>query len=137
MANITAFIAIIQQAARGEDVRDAIADALEAMNDDIPDSVEAALADAKASGEFDGPQGPTGPAGDDGVSPAVTITTITRGHRVTITDAEHPSGQSFDVMDGAGDMLASVYDPNDTVADAGGIEAYVAAAIGTVIGGQY
>lgn len=77
MANIAALIAIIQQAARGEDVRDAIADALEAMNSEIPDADE------------------------------------------------------------IGDMLASVYDPDDNIADAGGIEAYVSAAIGTVIGGQY
>lgn len=47
-----------------------------------------------------GPAGPEGPAGSDGVSPEVTITTITGGHRVIITDAEHPTGQSFDVMDG-------------------------------------
>lgn len=39
--------------------------------------------------------------GSDGYSPAVTITEITGGHRVTITDKEHPSGQAFDVMDGA------------------------------------
>lgn len=77
MANIAALIAVIQQAARGEDVRDAIADALEAMNSEIPDADE------------------------------------------------------------IGDMLASVYDPDDNIADAGGIEAYVSAAIGTVIGGQY
>ena len=66
------------------------------------------------------------PRGDDGVSPEVTITAITGGHRITITDADHPSGQSFDVMDGAGagDMRASVYDPNGTVATAGGIPAY-------------
>lgn len=43
-----------------------------------------------------------GPQGNTGVSPEVTITTITGGHRVTITDADHPSGQSFDVMDGSG-----------------------------------
>lgn len=77
MANIAAFIAIIQQAARGEDVRDAIVDALESMNSEIPDADE------------------------------------------------------------IGDMLASVYDPDDNIANAGGIEAYVSAAIGTVIGGQY
>ena len=41
-----------------------------------------------------------GPAGDDGVSPEVTVTSITGGHTVTITDADHPSGQSFNVMDG-------------------------------------
>jgi len=38
--------------------------------------------------------------GVDGVSPTVTITEITRGHRVKITDAEHPNGQNFDVTDG-------------------------------------
>jgi hypothetical protein len=40
--------------------------------------------------------------GEDGYSPEVTITTITGGHRVTITDKDHPQGQSFDVMDGQG-----------------------------------
>ena len=38
--------------------------------------------------------------GEDGYSPAVTITEITGGHRITITDEAHPDGQSFDVMDG-------------------------------------
>ena len=38
--------------------------------------------------------------GEDGFSPEVTITEISGGHRVTITDEEHPDGQSFDVMDG-------------------------------------
>lgn len=48
-----------------------------------------------------GPQGPVGPAGnpgDDGFSPVVTVTTITGGHRVTITDAQ--GAHTFDVMDG-------------------------------------
>ena len=78
-----------------------------------------------------GEQGPTGADGQDGVSPEVTITTITGGHRITITDAEHPSGQSFDVMDGsgAGDMQASTYDPQGAVATAGGIPSYVSSAI--------
>ena len=50
-----------------------------------------------------GPTGTTGPKGDQGdpgVSPEVTISEIAGGHTVTITDAEHPQGQSFDVMDG-------------------------------------
>lgn len=74
-----------------------------------------------------GSQGPAGQDGDDGVSPTITITTITGGHRVTITDADHPSGQSFDVMDGtgSGDMTKAVYDSNNTVANAGGITSYV------------
>jgi len=46
------------------------------------------------------PRGQTGAAGQDGVSPTVTISTITGGHRITITDEDHPDGQSFDVMDG-------------------------------------
>ena len=70
---------------------------------------------------------PQGSAGTDGVSPEVTVTTITGGHTVTITDADHPSGQSFNVMDGAGngDMVASTYDSDASVANAGGIAAYV------------
>ena len=38
--------------------------------------------------------------GRDGYSPEVTITEIEGGHRVTITDKDHPQGQTFDVMDG-------------------------------------
>lgn len=48
-----------------------------------------------------GPQGPAGQNGTngtDGVSPTITVTDITGGHRVTITDATGP--HSFDVMDG-------------------------------------
>ena len=45
-----------------------------------------------------GIQGETGDPGKDGVSPAVTTTTITGGHRVTVTDAS--GDHSFDVMDG-------------------------------------
>lgn len=49
---------------------------------------------------FTGATGSPGPAGRDGYSPAVTVTDITGGHRVTITDETHPLGQNFDVMDG-------------------------------------
>lgn len=54
-----------------------------------------------------GPQGPAGADGTDGVSPEVTVSAITGGHRVTITDADHPLGQSFDVMDGEDAALPS------------------------------
>lgn len=112
----------------------------------VQETVDAALQEAKDSGEFDGPQGPkgepgiqgepgeqgvqgiqgvkgdkgdkgdtgatgpkgdtgaTGPKGDTGaqgipgVSPSITVTDITGGHRVTITDAT--GAHSFDVMDG-------------------------------------
>lgn len=73
-----------------------------------------------------GQNGQDGEDGQDGVSPTITITAITGGHAVTITDATHPSGQTFNVMDGTGggDMMASTYDPNGNVATAGGIKAY-------------
>ena len=45
-----------------------------------------------------GPQGPAGEPGTDGVSPEVTVTEISGGHRVTITDAG--GTQTFDVLDG-------------------------------------
>ena len=38
----------------------------------------------------------------NGYNPAVTITNITGGHQVKITDKDHPTGQTFNVMDGAG-----------------------------------
>lgn len=53
-----------------------------------------------------GDTGPEGPKGDDGFSPSVTITTISGGHRITIVDADHPTGQSFDVMDGTGAVIS-------------------------------
>ena len=56
--------------------------------------------------------------GTDGVSPAVTIETITGGHRVIITDKDHPSGQSFDVMDGEvsqADLDAAVGNLNQSI----------------------
>lgn len=45
-----------------------------------------------------GPQGPEGEPGTDGVSPEVTVTEISGGHRVTITDAD--GTEAFDVLDG-------------------------------------
>jgi hypothetical protein len=40
------------------------------------------------------------PAGQDGVSPTVTISATATGHKVKITDRDHPSGQEFNVDDG-------------------------------------
>ncbi len=48
--------------------------------------------------------------GEDGVAPEVTIETITGGHRITITSAAHPDGQSFDVMNGSGSGGVTVDD---------------------------
>lgn len=80
------------------------------MNVDVsipnPFSVEIAMNLGPQGPKGDtGPTGPTGPTGQtgqsgaDGVSPSVTVTGITGGHNVTITDATGP--HSFDVMDGA------------------------------------
>lgn len=44
------------------------------------------------------PRGDTGETGDDGFSPTVTVTEISGGHRITITDAN--GSQSFDVLNG-------------------------------------
>ncbi len=133
MADISAQIRTIQQAARGEEVRDALVSGLTAMNNSIPTSVQAAVAEAVESGDFTGPQGETGA---DGVSPGVTVTVITGGHRVTITDRARPNGQNFDVLDGSGDMTAGTYDANGAVANAGGIAAYVAAQIALITDGN-
>lgn len=54
---------------------------------------------------------------------------------MTVTDATHPNGQSFDVLDGAGsgDMVSTTYDPNGTVATAGGIEEFVKQQINSIV----
>lgn len=99
-----------------------------------------------------GPQGPKGDSGDkgeigpqgipgnNGVSPILTISTISGGHRITITDAD--GSKSFDVKDGTNGKDAAItkaaivsalgytpYDPNKTKLDAsmliGGINSIV------------
>lgn len=56
----------------------------------------------------------TGKDGADGVSPAVTVTTITGGHRVNITDKTHPNGQDFYVYDGTDGEKGDKGDPAPT-----------------------
>lgn len=80
----------------------------------------------------DGKDGGTGPQGEPGISPTVSVEPIGGGHKVTITDADgqHP----FDVLDGrdgegSGDMLASVYDPQNKHTD---VFKYVDNAVGNV-----
>lgn len=57
-----------------------------------------------------GNDGNDGEDGEDGVSPTVTFTTITGGHTMTVTDKDHPSGQSINIMDGSGGSGTSDYD---------------------------
>lgn len=103
---------------------------------DITGGHRISIRDAVGTKTFDvldgatGPQGPkgdtgatgstgaTGPAGADGFSPTLTVTTITGGHRVTITDAN--GSRYFDVMDGSGSGGGSGHDgfsPIVTVTD--------------------
>lgn len=51
--------------------------------------------------------GAPGADGADCVSPVITVSSITGGHRLTITDAEHPSGQTVDVMNGEDYVLTN------------------------------
>ena len=97
--------------------------------DDLQAATNEALAQAKASGEFDGPQGPEGPQGPqgekgdegkpgkdgqdgspgkdgndgqpgkDGTPPVISVSAITGGHRITITDAN--GTKTVDVMNGS------------------------------------
>ena len=64
-----------------------------------------------------GTPGSPGSPGDDGYSPVVTITDIEGGHRVTITDETHPTGQSFDVMDGQGGGGGGTVTVDDALSD--------------------
>lgn len=54
----------------------------------------------------DGADGKDGSPGADGFSPTVSVTDITGGHRVTITDKD--GDKTFDVMDGEGGTGGSV-----------------------------
>ena len=55
----------------------------------IPETIDEALAEAKASGEFDGPAGPAGQDGadgQDGYSPTATVVKSGKTATITITD---------------------------------------------------
>lgn len=72
--------------------------------------------------EARGEKGEKGNKGDNGISPTITVTDITNGHRVTITDAD--GTKTFDVMNGAqgdpgakGDPGADGVSPTVTVTE--------------------
>lgn len=77
---------IDQLLAAAKAARDAAA-AAERLAQSVRDDADA--------GKFDGKNGA------DGYAPEVTIEQIDGGHRVTITSADYPEGQSFDVINGA------------------------------------
>lgn len=85
-----------EQASAIDQIVGALNTALEEVEDlaeGIPGEIEDALAEAKASGDFDGTDG------QDGFSPTIEVETITGGHRITVTDAN--GDQVFDVTDGS------------------------------------
>lgn len=72
-----------------------------------------------------GEKGERGERGQDGISPTVTITPITGGHRITITDAD--GEHSADVMDGT--MLGIA----DLIGNSEGATASKAYSVGDVL----
>ena len=135
MADISTELQAIMDAIYGEDVRSSIHDAIDLINKvgEVQLTLGTAVTSASSSvtgfykdsvyintstydvwrctgtawenkGNIKGATGATGP---DGVSPAVTITNITGGHQVKITDKDHPTGQTFNVMDGTGGTYIS------------------------------
>lgn len=129
MADISTELQAIMDAIYGEDVRSSIHDAIDLINKVSEATLTIGTAVTSASSSVTGfyedsvyinkttwdvwkctgtawslqgnIKGATGATGANGVSPAVTISTITGGHSVKITDATHPSGQTFNVMDGS------------------------------------
>lgn len=70
-------------------------------DESLPEAINTALTQAKESGDFDGKpgeDGKDGTDGKDGVSPTVTVSAITGGNRITISDKN--GSKSVDVMDG-------------------------------------
>lgn len=68
------------------------------------------------------------PEGAEGYSPIITVTEISGGHRVTITDAEHPEGIGMDVMDGDFNRVTGINSSvlaRSEVIEAVGIPTYV------------
>jgi hypothetical protein len=66
-----------------------------------------------------------GGSGEDGYSPVVTISNITGGHRVNITDKTHPQGQNFDVMNGTNGAKGDTGDPAPASAVVPAVESWL------------
>jgi hypothetical protein len=75
------------------------------LESELEGAVNDAIAQAVASGEFNGKDG------TDGISPTVSVDDIANGHRVTITDKE--GAKTFDVMDGKDGQGGGVTSWND------------------------
>ena len=90
-------------------------------DESLPEAINTALAQAKEDGDFDGKpgeDGKDGTDGKDGVSPTVTVSAITGGNRITISDKN--GSKSVDVMDGKdGDDGKDAVSPTLTVSKSG------------------
>lgn len=88
---------------------------------DLQAATDAALAQAKASGKFDGPAGPRGPAGapgKDGAGMDVTGATVGQIAKIAAVDASGvpTAWEPVDMPSGGGSNWVKVYDGSSTIA---------------------
>ena len=106
----------------------------------LPEAITTALAQAKESGEFDGEDGAPGKDGNDGqpgkdgTSPVISVSAITGGHRITITDAN--GTKAVDVMDGSDGKNGADGRPGQDGSDGVGIASIKQTATSTADGGD-
>ena len=79
----------------------------------IPETIEEALADAKASGEFDGPPGEPG---QDGYSPTATVSKSGKTATITITDKNGTTTAQISDGEGGGTSDYSALDNKPQIA---------------------
>lgn len=89
---------------------------------DLQAATDAALAQAKASGEFDGPAGPQGPPGapgKDGAGMDITGATVGQIAKIASVDADgKPTAwEPVDMPNGGGSTWVKVYDGSITIAE--------------------
>lgn len=86
---------------------------------DLQAATDAALAQAKASGEFDGPRGPAGAPGKDGAGMDITGATVGQIAKIASVDADgKPTAwEPVDMPNGGGSTWVKVYDGSSTIAE--------------------
>ena len=82
-------------------------------------ATDVALAQAKASGEFDGPRGPAGAPGKDGAGMDITGATVDQIAKISAVDASGvpTAWEPVDMPSGGGSNWAKVYDGSNTIAE--------------------
>lgn len=86
---------------------------------DLQAATDAALAQAKASGEFDGPRGPAGAPGKDGAGMDITGATVGQIAKIAAVDASGvpTAWEPVDMPSGGGSNWEKVYDGSNTIAE--------------------